>query len=703
MKQRFPRRTRPLVAAAAILFASFGFAAASHVVRTGPDLYARLAVIQVLRAPDEKVREDALAFLKKVGPRGLNAVASRSREGPIPDELFAIVAQFGGDEEIDVLTGSIAGSGDERRKLAVGALARIHSEAAARAAGPALADPSPEIRELAHEALRGHPAEILGEAVRQALGVPSFQPEFVSAVLVNEGLVAAAVGPVSEGLRSDEPIRIYNSLNLARATFPRFPPGAGKEATLVASIAAAIPRFEPQAQALAIEILVALSGPEALDAICDAARSSRLGMTARSQAIEALGVRPGPKATAALEEVIRGARIELRFAAAEALAKTAKEADAARWLDRIESEAVDHEGREALLRGISVRGSISLVPRLFALARKSDSRTIEETLHRLFTRDPRGAIPYLLDEMKEAEPQLLNWLDMELRNVTGHQTRIAGAWRTAEDYQNERDSLKKDWSLWWSLNKDRSLEEWKTSAQHETEGGLHSSKPAERAEAVMRLIKLAPSDLDLRLAAMLDDPSEFVWVRVQTGLTGPPSPSGNDALRARLGDNSPRAASRAARVLGLRGDRVSVDALILAAKAGDVTVRREAAAALGRIGDPKASRTLVPLLRDPDSALQDAARDALDALADRSIEGDLLEGLRSTDAGFRLSCITLLGRCGTRLAVRPLLKHFHDPDENAQQSALRSFQALAGITPPVLDPSESEIRNWENLVERRQR
>ena len=128
MRQRFPRRVRPLVGVAAITFASFGGAAAAHVAKRGPDLYARFAVFQVVLAQPDKLPEDALAFLKKIGPRGARAIASRAREGSIGDELFAILAASAGEGEIDLMSASVVGSTEGRRKDALGALINFNSE-----------------------------------------------------------------------------------------------------------------------------------------------------------------------------------------------------------------------------------------------------------------------------------------------------------------------------------------------------------------------------------------------------------------------------------------------------------------------------------------------------------------------------------------------------------------------------------------------
>lgn len=703
MRQRFPRRARPLVAVAAVTFASFGVAAASHVVRRGPGLYARLAVIQAVRAPDEHVREDALAFLKKIGPRGTAAIASRAREGAIPDELFVVFAASAGEEDVDLLTASVVGTAEPRRLAALAALSRIHSEAAALAAGPALADPSPEVRGAARDTLRGHSESVLSAVVSQAMGLPSFSPEFIAAVLVDEGHVAAAVGPVTSGLRSRESIRVYNALHLARATFPKFPPGADREASLAEAISSTLGRFEPGAQVLAVEVLASLTGPEAQKALCGVAASQSTAFAIRIEAIQRLAGRRDPRITATLESLVRKDYRDVRFAAAEALGQVASPEDAARWLDEVEKGTLDELGRESLLRAIAVSGAGSVAPRLVALLRSVDSPTLRETLHRVLMKDPKPGIPALLEEFSVATPNGLSWLDQELRAVTGHQSRPGGIWRSMEEFEHERVSLQKEWKLWWTLNKDKSPEEWAGLAQREAEDGLRSPRAADRAAAVTRIAALAPPDLETRLLPLLDDADELVWMKVLEAFVAGGTPAGNSMLRGRLASGTPRETWRAARILGVRLDTEAVEPLIAALASKDSAVRRESARALGRLADRSASKPLVPLLRDESTEVRDAARDALAELADRSVEEELLDGLRSTDEDFQLSCVLLLGRCGTRAAVRPLVGFFRNPSQVVQQSALHSFQALTGMMPSRLDPGELDLRKWEEMVERRQK
>lgn len=703
MSQRFPRRARPLVAVAAITFASFGVAAAAHVVRRGPGLYARLAVIQVTRAPSDQVREDAAAYLRKLGPIAVPAIAARAREGAIPDELFSVLARWAGEPEADLLAASVVGASEKRRREAIEALGRIGTEPAALAAGRGLADPAPDVRQAARGALRGHSEAVLVAAVRQAMGEPTFTPEFVATVLVDEGRVGAAVGPVADGFRSGEAIRIYNALNLARAVFPGYPPGAEKEAALSSAIAGTLRRLEPGAQILALEVLASLSGPEAQRALCGIAASNEQGFAVRREAIGRLSGRRDPGVVATLEKLVQKGFTELRLAAGEALGRSGTAADAARWMTQVEGRDLDAVGREAFLRALGGAGDGALIPRMVALLRTWDAPSLRDALRAILVRDPRAGIPVLLGEMADSQPNGLIWIDQELRAITGHESRLSVAWRSAEEFRRERDTVHREWSDWWERNRERTTLEWQELAQREAEDGLRSRSAADRAAAVTRLMRVAPGDLEARLVPMLDDPDEGVWARLQEALSSGGTPAGNRMLREMLSAGTPRQAARAARLLGRRGDAESLDALVQALGSKTAAVRREAAASLGLLKNRKASRALVPLLRDESNPVTVAARDALAELADPAVEPDLLQGLDSPDEDLRLSCILLLGRCGTRAAVRPLARFFQDPSPVVQQSALHSFQALSGVMPGRLDPGELDLRKWEELVERRQR
>lgn len=703
MRQRFPRRARPLVAVAAITFASFGVAAAAHVVRRGPGLYARLAVIQVTRAPSDQVRDDAAAYLAKLGPAAVPAIAARAREGPIPDELFSVLARWAGESDADLLAASVVGTSEKRRRAAIEALGRIGTEPAALAAGRGLADPAPDVRTAARDALRGHSELVLVAAVRQAMGEPTFAPEFIATVLVGEGCVGAAVEPVADGFRSGDAIRIYNALNLARAVFPAYPPGADKEATLSSSIAATLRRLEPGAQLLALEVLAALSGPDAQRALCDIAASQNHAFAVRREAVARLAGRRDPEVVATLERMVQKGFTELRLAAGEALGRSATAADAARWMTLVEGRDLDAVGREAFVRAIGGAGDGALIPRMVALLRSWDAPSLRDALRAILVRDPRAGVPVLLAELAGSQPNGLIWIDQELRTITGHESRLSVAWRTAEEFRQERDAVHREWTEWWEKNRERTALEWQELAQREAEDGLRSRRASERAAAVTRLMRVAPGDLEARLVPMLDDPDEGVWTRLQEALSPGGTPAGNRMLRELLAAGTPRQASRAARLLGRRGDAEALDPLVEALGSKTAAVRREAATALGLLKDRKASLALVPLLRDESNPVAVAARDALAELADPAVEPDLLVGLNSPSEDLRLSCILLLGRCGTRAAVRPLARFFQNPSQVVQQSALHSFQALSGIMPNRLDPGELDLRKWEELVERRQR
>ena len=702
MKQRFPRRARPLVAVAVLAFASFGVAAASHVTKRGPDLVARLYVIQVCRSEDPAVRDPALKGLRKLGARAMPALVGRAREEPLQDELFIVLAEFADESCVDLVAAGVTGGGLERRLAAARGLARIGTAEAALALGPALADPSPEVRAAAREGMRGHSAETLRGAVALAIAVPSMVPEFIRQVLLDEGMIAAAVAPVSEALRSEDPTRVSNAIYLAHHVFPGYPPGRESEPPLVSALLKAMSRLDPGSQGLAIETLGALAGPEAAEALGQIALNRRLGPQPRLAAVRALGQRRDAKTLAALEETMREPLYAVRLAAAEALGAIGSAEDADRWLGQLERGALDRESRDLMLRAVALAGGASLTARLLALARSTDSAVPIEAVRRVAAKDPVTALPALIDSIADAAPQAMPWLNGMIQDLTWHRSVFRHVPPTMEEFRRVREAVDKDWRLWWSLNKDRNPEDWKTAGAKELEADLAGGSALERLDAVARLVRMEPADLETRLLPLLGDSEESVWAKVQQVLISKSSPAGREVLRNAVVKGDALAAGRAARVLGLVEDRTSLEWILKGAARKDPGVRRDCAYALGRLADPKGSKALAAMLRDEDAGVRAAARDALDILGDRTVEAELIAGLGSSDADYRLSCILLLGRVGGPACVRPLVKLFGDDSEPIQRAAIRAIQDLTGRMPP-LHPGDGEIRGWEQFLERRSR
>lgn len=112
-----------------------------------------------------------------------------------------------------------------------------------------------------------------------------------------------------------------------------------------------------------------------------------------------------------------------------------------------------------------------------------------------------------------------------------------------------------------------------------------------------------------------------------------------------------------------------VGALVEALQGQDPRRSREAAAALGRLGDPAAELALITALQDP--ALRDVAAEALVAMGPQVVEM-LVMALRqahpdvrdaSQDPNVRVLMAGILGRVGDQRAAEPLISALDDVPE----------------------------------------
>jgi HEAT repeat protein len=132
-----------------------------------------------------------------------------------------------------------------------------------------------------------------------------------------------------------------------------------------------------------------------------------------------------------------------------------------------------------------------------------------------------------------------------------------------------------------------------------------------------------------------------------------------------------------------------VAALVEALQGEDPERAREAAAALGRLGDPAAGLVLINALAD--AGLRDAAAAALVAMGS-SVVDILVMALRqahpdvrtaSEDPTVRAAVAGILGRVGDPLAVEPLITALDDVDE----VGLAAAEALGRLRDPrALEP-----------------
>jgi HEAT repeat protein len=156
-------------------------------------------------------------------------------------------------------------------------------------------------------------------------------------------------------------------------------------------------------------------------------------------------------------------------------------------------------------------------------------------------------------------------------------------------------------------------------------------------------------------------------VRQDTGIV--------DLLVEQLGadDGDVRLAAIAA--LGRLGDRRATLPLA-AALNGERGAIVAAASALARIGDPRAFDALLPLLAHDDAAVRQAAIGALNSLGHPDMAARVSALLSSSDTRLRESAVRIAGYFGYRECVDALLDRASDPDDGVRRAAVEHLPYL---------------------------
>jgi HEAT repeat protein len=199
--------------------------------------------------------------------------------------------------------------------------------------------------------------------------------------------------------------------------------------------------------------------------------------------------------------------------------------------------------------------------------------------------------------------------------------------------------------------------------------GLASPDPAARPRAACELRELGSGAAPVlgRLAAMLDDGSPVdgavcgnrTWRQHGVGAQESTSPGEQAAsalvaigtpayepLKKILGGPAWIARKNAAWALGAMGNTEAVTALIEALKDTDAGVREQVAWALGAIGDRRAVDGLIGALGDSAPGVRKQAAWALGSIGDNRAVPALTKSLKDSDAGVRKQSAWALGAIG---------------------------------------------------------
>lgn len=144
-------------------------------------------------------------------------------------------------------------------------------------------------------------------------------------------------------------------------------------------------------------------------------------------------------------------------------------------------------------------------------------------------------------------------------------------------------------------------------------------------------------------------------------------PAVDQALTRLLGHESAR--SDVIEALVRHGSRVTA-LLLEQLHSDDLEVRRAAAVALGRIGDPGATTTLIEIL-DDESDLTIPTVNALAKIGDQRAFEALLGLIGHADAAVRQAVIGALNSLGSREMPARIIPLLSDPDPNVRESAVK--------------------------------
>ena len=132
----------------------------------------------------------------------------------------------------------------------------------------------------------------------------------------------------------------------------------------------------------------------------------------------------------------------------------------------------------------------------------------------------------------------------------------------------------------------------------------------------------------------------------------------------------------AAVALGQIGDADAVEPLIAGLKDDNPSVRLAAAEALGEIGDAGALGPLIAALKSPAVDVRKAAAESLGQIGDAGSLGPLMAALKDASWSVRRAAADALGQIGDADAVAPLRVAFEDQDSNVRRAAAAALATL---------------------------
>lgn len=168
---------------------------------------------------------------------------------------------------------------------------------------------------------------------------------------------------------------------------------------------------------------------------------------------------------------------------------------------------------------------------------------------------------------------------------------------------------------------------------------------------------------------------------------------------SRLRDGSPWVRVDAARELGAIGDANAIGPLIAALEDENGDVRKAAAEALGEIGDERAAEGLIKLFIDQRLDVRETAVAALAGIGPPA-SGPLSKALKDQHVTIRKNAAEILGKIGDKGATEPLVAALEDEDAGVRAAAAEALDALMW-KPRTKEEEVTYLvasRRWDELI-----
>lgn len=573
---------------------------------------ARVApLLSALGDNDWRVRKEAIGITAELGPEPelLTALADVFLPGDNVGLRNAAVEALGGfgSFAVETLAARVPELDADGKKLAIEALGRSGEPAALDVLGPLVADPDPNVRVAALEALgaiggsRSDEARVLLSSRVGASGPLETLAALESLAMIGAGLPFATLEPwLGDPLLGRAALSLAAQSGDPRAAAPLVQALLiGRDSEAVCALSEYVGASEPARRAAAAELAQAGEGAERVLLGCLENRDDAEGACAALSVVGALGIaRTAPQAVAWLSDARCYAEADhalflLGIAAEPALLQGVRSSEAetaAACLDligRLPVEQVGSEARRSLTAALSSPSPDVVRAALGALTRVGDADCLSSLVRLLEDAALVGSVEPALVAVSQRYPErALSFV--QLGSSHGSSPHAAAL----------------------------------VIAALAPRGKLSQLDGAELSAFSMQL--LMSTSHEQRRAALL-------------ALGELASADALDAVRFALADEEPAVRVAAVRTLGrLKGkdqSSVGVPALLeVVAEARDAVLVLAALRALGESSDPRALSMLGPLVRSSDARVAVAAVEALSRHADPRRLSALFDGLHHPES-----------------------------------------------------------------------